>query len=285
MAQMISMDGTPFGNNFYGHGLGCVLPADHGAEPQRFCASFSSPEYGQMWSSRCNKISNQVGGASEGTFTHPGMVPAQVVPPSRGSKSHHKGQCNPCRMVHTTQGCKDGAMCNFCHFEHDQSAQVPPPPRALANKHASKAKGNKKKPSKGSKNHHKGMCRPCRNFNTPEGCSQGYNCNFCHCYHEEPSEKALSTKEPSEISEEQLSYSLDIDHTDHATVDQAWPLNDDEAAMYLPAFLREPNDFELTHELAQVQGPEIWQMPGVAAYLNDINTSRTDIIIGPLQSL
>mmetsp|Transcript_101001 Transcript_101001/g.240697 ORF Transcript_101001/g.240697 Transcript_101001/m.240697 type:complete len:181 (+) Transcript_101001:68-610(+) len=39
---------------------------------------------------------------------------------SRGSKNHHKGQCNPCRDHPTAAGCKDGHMCNFCHMPHSQ---------------------------------------------------------------------------------------------------------------------------------------------------------------------
>jgi len=39
--------------------------------------------------------------------------------------------------------------------------------------------------SRGSKNHALGMCRPCRSFNSPEGCSKGVSCNFCHCPHDE----------------------------------------------------------------------------------------------------
>jgi len=38
---------------------------------------------------------------------------------SRGSKNHCKGQCRPCRLCHTPEGCPNGASCNFCHFMHD----------------------------------------------------------------------------------------------------------------------------------------------------------------------
>mmetsp|Transcript_19433 Transcript_19433/g.31574 ORF Transcript_19433/g.31574 Transcript_19433/m.31574 type:complete len:343 (+) Transcript_19433:77-1105(+) len=37
--------------------------------------------------------------------------------------------------------------------------------------------------SRGSKNHDKGQCRPCRDFWTPKGCANGVLCNFCHCEH------------------------------------------------------------------------------------------------------
>jgi hypothetical protein len=40
-------------------------------------------------------------------------------------------------------------------------------------------------PSRGSKNHYSGQCRPCLNLNTPEGCQEGASCNFCHCEHNE----------------------------------------------------------------------------------------------------
>lgn len=40
--------------------------------------------------------------------------------PSCGSKNHHFGQCRPCKDFATDKGCKDGAKCNFCHFEHHE---------------------------------------------------------------------------------------------------------------------------------------------------------------------
>lgn len=42
-------------------------------------------------------------------------------------------------------------------------------------------------PSRGSKNHEKGQCRPCRDFHTAAGCANGIFCNFCHCDHGEAS--------------------------------------------------------------------------------------------------
>lgn len=39
--------------------------------------------------------------------------------PSRGSKNHFQGKCRPCFAFTTPEGCPSGAMCNFCHFEHD----------------------------------------------------------------------------------------------------------------------------------------------------------------------
>ena len=40
-------------------------------------------------------------------------------------------------------------------------------------------------PSRGSKNHHRAMCRPCAQVMTAGGCNKGESCNFCHFYHEE----------------------------------------------------------------------------------------------------
>lgn len=39
--------------------------------------------------------------------------------------------------------------------------------------------------SRGSKNHFNGMCRPCKLCHTPEGCSNGASCNFCHFKHDD----------------------------------------------------------------------------------------------------
>eukprot|EP00747_Dinoflagellata_sp_TGD_P168520 gnl/TRDRNA2_/TRDRNA2_195082_c0_seq1.p1 gnl/TRDRNA2_/TRDRNA2_195082_c0~~gnl/TRDRNA2_/TRDRNA2_195082_c0_seq1.p1 ORF type:complete len:290 (-),score=57.78 gnl/TRDRNA2_/TRDRNA2_195082_c0_seq1:38-829(-) len=40
-------------------------------------------------------------------------------------------------------------------------------------------------PSLGSKNHHKGQCRPCFYNTAPGGCPVGEKCNFCHYPHGE----------------------------------------------------------------------------------------------------
>lgn len=39
--------------------------------------------------------------------------------------------------------------------------------------------------SRGSKNHYLGKCRPCKAFNSPQGCAEGGACNFCHCRHDQ----------------------------------------------------------------------------------------------------
>lgn len=47
-------------------------------------------------------------------------------------------------------------------------------------------------PSRGSKNHEKGQCRPCRDFWKPQGCASGVLCNFCHCDHGEQKSAAAN---------------------------------------------------------------------------------------------
>jgi hypothetical protein len=39
--------------------------------------------------------------------------------PSHGSKNHFQGKCRPCFAMSTPEGCSSGALCNFCHFDHD----------------------------------------------------------------------------------------------------------------------------------------------------------------------
>ncbi|CAK0836292.1 unnamed protein product [Prorocentrum cordatum] len=53
-------------------------------------------------------------------------------------------------------------------------AAVAPPPPAVAGT-----------ASRGSKNHFKGQCRPCRFHEAPEKCPRGEDCNFCHFPHGE----------------------------------------------------------------------------------------------------
>ncbi|CAK0845766.1 unnamed protein product [Prorocentrum cordatum] len=48
----------------------------------------------------------------------------------------------------------------------------PPPPLAVAGT-----------ASRGSKNHFRGQCRPCRFHEAPEKCPRGESCNFCHFPH------------------------------------------------------------------------------------------------------
>jgi hypothetical protein len=38
--------------------------------------------------------------------------------------------------------------------------------------------------SRGSKNHTKGQCRPCKKVAIEGGCPDGDKCNFCHYFHE-----------------------------------------------------------------------------------------------------
>jgi len=65
--------------------------------------------------------------------------------------------------------------------------------------------------SRGSKNHARGHCRPCRDYHSPEGCAQGTACNFCHYTHTDdknmkdpvkpqPADQAAPTEPKCEIS-------------------------------------------------------------------------------------
>lgn len=46
-------------------------------------------------------------------------------------------------------------------------------------------------PSRGSRNHFNGVCKPCREIQTTGVCSCGYMCNFCHYDHSNNSPKDL----------------------------------------------------------------------------------------------
>jgi len=43
---------------------------------------------------------------------------------SRGSKNHALGQCRPCQQAGSPEGCDRGALCNFCHYPHDEAKMV-----------------------------------------------------------------------------------------------------------------------------------------------------------------
>jgi len=54
--------------------------------------------------------------------TGEGAKQTKSLPPvSRGSKNHDVGKCRPCGYFNSPQGCADGALCNFCHKDHDSS--------------------------------------------------------------------------------------------------------------------------------------------------------------------
>ena len=36
--------------------------------------------------------------------------------PSVGSSGHHTGDCKPCSFLYSARGCRNGAMCMFCHL-------------------------------------------------------------------------------------------------------------------------------------------------------------------------
>jgi len=45
---------------------------------------------------------------------------------SQGTALHGTKNCQPCRYIHLSQGCKDGLACNFCHAPHTSFAQKRP---------------------------------------------------------------------------------------------------------------------------------------------------------------
>eukprot|EP00928_Gymnodinium_smaydae_P046485 TRINITY_DN30975_c0_g1_i1.p1 TRINITY_DN30975_c0_g1~~TRINITY_DN30975_c0_g1_i1.p1 ORF type:complete len:183 (+),score=14.08 TRINITY_DN30975_c0_g1_i1:124-672(+) len=43
--------------------------------------------------------------------------------PSLGAVWHASRRCLPCKYFKQVKGCKDGAFCEFCHADHDESSQ------------------------------------------------------------------------------------------------------------------------------------------------------------------
>lgn len=67
-------------------------------------------------------------------MTHPGSSPNQFMDwampqeedasgwasKSVGSRDHGRGQCIPCKFLFTPRGCRDGLLCDRCHFPHPE---------------------------------------------------------------------------------------------------------------------------------------------------------------------
>lgn len=47
---------------------------------------------------------------------------------SLGSIAHagRGSDCTPCRLFHSSAGCPDGVLCEFCHFPHNRKSRVRP---------------------------------------------------------------------------------------------------------------------------------------------------------------
>lgn len=45
---------------------------------------------------------------------------------SIGSINHASGGCNPCLFMLTNDGCSNGILCNFCHFQHKRKTKPRP---------------------------------------------------------------------------------------------------------------------------------------------------------------
>lgn len=71
-------------------------------------------------------------------------------------------------------------------------------------------------PSKGSKLHNSGDCRPCAFLHKPRGCTEGYECEFCHSCDKNDyvSRKKLRAKKGKEIKR-QAKMSQDFDDEDY----------------------------------------------------------------------
>eukprot|EP00929_Paragymnodinium_shiwhaense_P059990 TRINITY_DN30000_c0_g1_i1.p1 TRINITY_DN30000_c0_g1~~TRINITY_DN30000_c0_g1_i1.p1 ORF type:complete len:253 (-),score=17.78 TRINITY_DN30000_c0_g1_i1:83-841(-) len=54
----------------------------------------------------------------------PAYIPGTSRAFSSGSKNHYKGMCRPCYFNERSMPCPAGAICNFCHFEHDQAKLI-----------------------------------------------------------------------------------------------------------------------------------------------------------------
>lgn len=115
-----------------------------------------------------------------------GAMHARCCPqdlPSRGSKNHHAGLCRPCRAVSAVGGCPDGQSCNFCHFQHGPGTIISVDTCAAETESELEMGKLEDLPSRGSKNHYSGKCRPCHAFVSVGGCPHGSQCNFCHLQH------------------------------------------------------------------------------------------------------
>ena len=44
------------------------------------------------------------------------LAPGTSELPSIGSSGHYTGDCKPCSFLYAAQGCRNGAMCTFCHL-------------------------------------------------------------------------------------------------------------------------------------------------------------------------
>lgn len=80
-------------------------------------------------------------------------------------------------------------------------------------------------PSRGSKNHERCQCRPCKRFSTPEGCPDGALCNFCHYPHsEDPLQDASACDAEARRALSMLTEDTKQNELDAPGWDEAWYL-------------------------------------------------------------
>lgn len=98
---------------------GVALAAEQGAagRPLGNTAGYSASGW------QCTKGRGRPGGTRGWGLARGCGMPDECIP-SRGSKNHYKMQCRPCKfhaVENSGGGCQNGALCNFCHFAHDEA--------------------------------------------------------------------------------------------------------------------------------------------------------------------
>mmetsp|Transcript_81443 Transcript_81443/g.174378 ORF Transcript_81443/g.174378 Transcript_81443/m.174378 type:complete len:232 (-) Transcript_81443:86-781(-) len=53
---------------------------------------------------------------------------------SLGSQLHESGKCKPCHYMHSQAGCKQGANCGFCHYDHPNVSRAARPCKSKRSK-------------------------------------------------------------------------------------------------------------------------------------------------------
>ncbi|CAK0895943.1 unnamed protein product [Prorocentrum cordatum] len=100
--------------------------------------------------------------------------------------------------------------------------------------------------SRGSKNHHKGQCTPCRSNGSGAPCPRGAMCDCCHYYH--GPEKFLAMKQFAAKPRQQ--------HSTRADLDNGWPTT--------PVVCAAPRPTQQYEKVCATGGPVTF-LPGVSA--------------------
>jgi len=130
------------------------------------------------------RVSQQATSAKAATTTSLQKGKGALLP-SVGSVGHEAGTCKPCLDFLTKVGCTRGVRCHLCHLCERSDVE-----RSMKKRGAL--------PSVGSKSHKAGFCKPCFNFLTPAGCSNGALCKLCHLCEKEDVERRLKKRKKGE---------------------------------------------------------------------------------------